>query len=241
MLVGGHDRGLDPRLLHALDMHRIGIVGRIVQLALRAVGHPELVDDRGRGGDEVEVELALQPLLHDLEMQQPQEAAAEAEAQGGTRLGLEMERRIVQPELGERFAQRLELGGIGREQAAEHHRHAGLEARQHFGRGLPIVGDGVAHLAVGDGLDAGDDEADLARTQLGHVLGLGREHADLVEVVGRGGGHHADAQALLQHAVLDAHQGDDAEIGVVPAVDQQRLQRRVAIAFGRRQAPDHRL
>ena len=152
-----------------------------------------------------------------------------------------MERRVVQAELGERFAQRLELGGIGREQAAEHHRHRGLEAGQHLGRGLAIVGDGVAHLAVGDGLDAGDDEADLARAQLGHVLGLGREHAHLVEIVGGGGRHHADAQALLQHAVLHPHQGDDAEIGVVPAVDQQRLQRRVAVALGRRQALDHRL
>ena len=54
---------------------------------------------------------------------------------------------------------------------------------------------------------------------------LGREHADAVDVVGRVGAHHADALALLQRAVDDAHQHDDAEIEVVPAVDQQRLQR----------------
>ena len=173
-------------------------------------------------------------------MQQAQEAAAEAEAQGCARFGLEMERGIVQPELGERFAQLLELRGVGREQAAEHHRHRGLEAGQHVGRGLAVVGDGVADLAVGDGLDAGDDEADLARPQLGHVLGLGREHADLVEVVRGGRRHHADAHALAEHAVLDPHQGDDAQVRVVPAVDQQRLQGRVAVAHGRRQALDHR-
>ena len=40
---------------------------------------------------------------------------------------------------------------------------------------------------------------------------------------------------------LHAHQGDDAEVRVVPAVDQQRLQGRVAVAHGRRQALDHRL
>ena len=174
-------------------------------------------------------------------MQQAEEAAAEAEAQRRAGLGLEMERGVVQPELAQRFAQGLELGGIGREQAAEHHRHAGLEAGQHLGRGLAVVGDGVADLAVGDGLDAGDDEADLARAELGHVGRLGREDADLVEVVGRADRHHADAQALLQHAVLHAHEGDDAEVGVVPAVDQQRLERRVAVALGRRQALDHRL
>ncbi len=40
--------------------------------------------DAGRGGDEVEVELALQALLDDLHVQQAEEAAAEAEAQRGT-------------------------------------------------------------------------------------------------------------------------------------------------------------
>ncbi len=34
------------------------------------------------------------------------------------------------------------------------------------------------------------------------------------------------------------NQNDDAEIGVVPAIDQQRLERRVAVAFRRRQAGD---
>ena len=55
------------------------------------------------------------------------------------------------------------------------------------------------------------------------------------------GAHHADALALFQNAVDDAHQHDHAEIGVVPAVDQERLQRRVAVAFRRRQAGDDRL
>ena len=67
---------------------------------------------------------------------------------------------------------------------------------------------------------------------------LGREHAGAVDVIGGVGAHHADALALLQDAVDDAHQHDHAEIGVVPAVDQQRLERRVAVAFRRRQAGD---
>ena len=37
---------------------------------------------------------------------------------------------------------------------------------------------------------------------------------------------------------MHAHQHDDAEIGVVPAVDQQRLQRRGLVALRRRQARD---
>ena len=69
---------------------------------------------------------------------------------------------------------------------------------------------------------------------------LGREHADAVDLVGRVGAHHADALALLEHAVDDAEQHDDAEIGVVPAVDQQRLERRRGVALGRRQPGDDR-
>ncbi len=61
------------------------------------------------------------------------------------------------------------------------------------------------------------------------------EEADPLEVVGGVGAHHPDALAFFHHAVDDPHQHDDAEIDVVPAVDQKRLQRRLAIAFRRRQ------
>ena len=46
-----------------------------------AVAQLDLVDHRRRGRDQVEVELALQPLLDDLEVQEAEEAAAEAEAE----------------------------------------------------------------------------------------------------------------------------------------------------------------
>ena len=58
--------------------------------------------------------------------------------------------------------------------------------------------------------------------------------------MGRAGAHHADAHALLQDAVDDTHEHDHAEIGIVPGIDQQRLQRRRAVAFRRRQARDDR-
>ena len=46
---------------------------------------------------------------------------------------------------------------------------------------------------------------------------------------------------FLMDAVDHAHEHDDAEIGVVPAVDQQRLEGRRAVALGRRQPRDDRL
>jgi hypothetical protein len=41
----------------------------------------DAVAHAGRGGDQIDIELALQALLHDFQMQQAEEAAAEAEAQ----------------------------------------------------------------------------------------------------------------------------------------------------------------
>ncbi len=52
----------------------------------------------------------------------------------------------------------------------------------------------------------------------------------------RAGRHHPDLLSRNQHPVLDTHQGHDAEVRVVPAVNQQRLERRPGIAGGRRQA-----
>ena len=115
---------------------------------------------------------------------------------------------------------------------------AGRKPGSGFADRLPVVGDGVADAGVGHLLDRGGQKADLAGPELVHVEQLGREHADAVHLVGRTGAHHADALALLEHAVDDAHQHDHAEIAVVPAVDQQRLERRVAVAARRRQARD---
>ena len=171
-------------------------------------------------------------------MQQAEEAAAEAEAQRGAGLHLVAEARVVEAKLAHRGAQILELRGIDRKQPAEHHRNGRAEAGQHFGDGFAVVGDGVADAGVGDLLDRRGDGADLARAELVDRRQLRREHAGAVDVIGRVGPHHADALALLQGAVDDAHQHDDAEIGVVPAVDQQRLQGRVAVALRRRQPRD---
>ncbi len=116
-----------------LDARDIGHVGGIVQLLHRAVVQMHAVDDAGRGGDEIEIEFALQPLADDFQMQQAQKSAAEAEAQRGGGFGFVGEARIVQMQLAERFAQILELRRIDRKQSAEHHLLRGLEAGQGCG------------------------------------------------------------------------------------------------------------
>ena len=95
-----------------------------------AVGQGDAVDHAGRGGDQVEVELARQPLLDDLQVQQAQEPAAEAEAQRRAGLHLVGEAGVVEAQAPDRGAQVLEVGGVDREEAAEHHRLHRLEAGQ---------------------------------------------------------------------------------------------------------------
>ena len=61
--------------------------------------------DVRRGGDQVQVELALQPLRDDLHVQQAEEAAAEAEAQRDRGLRLVGQRGVVELQLVQRVAQ----------------------------------------------------------------------------------------------------------------------------------------
>ena len=138
---------------------------------------------RRRGRDEVEVVLALQPLLDDLHVQQAEEAAAEAEAQRRRRLGLARERRVVEAQLVERVAQVLVAGRVGREDAGEHHRLGRLEAGQRRRARAAGLGDGVADARVADLLDVGGEEADLARAELGRLARERRERADGLDLV----------------------------------------------------------
>jgi len=174
-------------------------------------------------------------------MQQPEEPAAEAEAQCRRRLHFEREARIVQPQLADALAQLLELGGIDREHPAEHDRLDFLEARERFERRPLGIGDRVADAGLRDLFDLRGDEAHLAGAELGQLLDLRAETADPVDQMHRAGLHELDLLALFQDAVDHAHQDDDAEIRIVPAVDQHRLQRRLRVAAGRRDLGDDRL
>ena len=82
-----------------------------------------------------------------------------------------------------------------------------------------------------DVLDAGDEVADLARTERRDRQMVGRAHADLVDLVGGVGLHHADAAAVTQRAVHDADRRDDAAVVVEVAVEDQ------APATARRRRP----
>ena len=160
------DHRRDDRLLELRDPARIRQLGRAVDLLHLPVGRRHAIQHARRRRHQVHVVLALEPLLHDLHVQQAEEAAAEAEAERRRRFRLVEERRVVQPQLLERLAQLGVLVALDRIQPGEDHRLQLLEAGKRLGRRPRDFGDGVADLGVGDALDVGDDEADFADAQL---------------------------------------------------------------------------
>ena len=154
----------DVRLLHLLDLARH--LGRVVHLEPVAVLLLDVVGDVRRRDEQVEVELALEPLADDLHVQQPEEAAAEAEAERLRRLRLVEQRRVVELELLERVAQLRVVVGVGREEAREDHRLDVLVARQRRSRRRPC---GVVSVSPTRRRETsfrpGDDVADLARLE----------------------------------------------------------------------------
>ena len=107
--------------------------------------------------------------------------------------------------------------------------------------GPGVGGDRVADRGAVDFLDAGDDETDFAGVQrIGHQR-LGREAPELVHLVRAARGPDADLLPGLERAVHDPHQRHDADVAVVPGVDDQRLQRAVGVALRRRDAADELL
>ena len=241
VIVGHHDRGLDARLLDMVDQGQVGHVGGVVQFAHLAVAHVQPENDAGRGGDQVQIIFAFQPVADHLQVQQPQKAAAEAEAKRGRSLHFGAEAGVVQGQFLDRVAQRLEIVRIDRKQPAEHHRLRGFETRQGGGGGLFLVRDRIADTGVANLLDGCGENADLARPQFRDVLHRRRQHRQLVQPVGGAGLHHLDLIALADGAVHDPDHHDDAQIAVIPGIDQHRLQGRVGISRRRGQALHDRL
>src|SRR3546814_20595578 len=70
---------------------------------------------------------------------------------------------------------------------------------------------------------------------------LGGEAADTVDQVLGATLHELDGEALADDAVDDPHEDHHAKVGIVPRIDEHRLQRLAALALGRRDLGDDRL
>src|SRR5262245_30714437 len=185
---------------------------------------------------QVDVAVALQPLLDDLAVQHSEKPAAEAEAQALAVLRLVNEARVIQPQLPQCLAQGLEFVVVDRIKAAINHRLRFDVARQRFGRGVQRFGDGVADVHFTDVLDLRREVTDLTGGKViarGHA---GAEPAHVGDVVLVAVAHHFDVLALLQATIHGANVNHNALISVEVTVVDQGLERRARVAGRRRDA-----
>src|SRR5581483_10867166 len=223
VLLVGEDLGLNHGLFDLLDVARVRPARRIVDRENLAVRQGDLVLHAGGGGNEVEVVLALEALLDNLEVQQAEEAAAESEAERDGGFGFEVEARIVEAQLFERITQQRVLVRIHGVQASEDHALDVFKAGQSFGCGAVDRGDRVSYLRVGNVFDRRNEEADLAGRELFEFHGLGRHDTHRFDVKHFAVRHQADLLAFAHAAVHDAREHNDAAIRVEPRIEDERL------------------
>ncbi len=89
--VGGirDDRSADIRLFDVVDRRDVGKSGGVMYLLADTLLVVDLVGYVGDGRDDVHTELSVESFLNDLHVQEPKEAASEAEAKSDGALWLE--------------------------------------------------------------------------------------------------------------------------------------------------------
>jgi hypothetical protein len=101
-----------------------------VDLDLLPGAQLDLVDDRRRGRDQVEIELALSRSWMISRCSRPRKPQRKPKPSAARGLHLVAEARVIEPQLAHRRAQVLELRGVDREQSAEHDRDGRTKAGQ---------------------------------------------------------------------------------------------------------------
>ncbi len=167
-------------------------------------------------------------------MKQPEEAAAEAEPERGGGFRLVDKRGVVQRQLVERVAQFRVGVAVERVEPGEDHRFRVGVAGQRLRGGMARDGHRVAYPCLPDVLHASDQVTDLASAERSTRLRLRRDHADLKRLVRRTRCHHQAALAGGQATIDHADVGDDAPVGVVDRVEDQRPRRGLRVTGGRR-------
>jgi hypothetical protein len=108
-------------------------------------------------------------------------------------------------------------------------------------RSWPYSSDRVADLGLLEVLDVGDDEPHFARPQGLHLLRVGAEGSDLLDLEGVPRGHEDDFLPGPEGPVEHADEDDHSLIIVEPRIDDEPLGRAFRVALGGRDVPDHPL
>ncbi len=239
VFVGDHDEAFDDGFADFLDDAHVGEVGWVIDFQAFAVGADDFVDDARVGGDDVHVVFAAEAFLDDFHVEESEEAAAEAEAEGDGAFGLEDEGGVVDLEFAHGGFEVLEVRGVDRVNPAEDHGVDFLEARESFGGRAFRVGQGVADFDFGGGFDICDEVADIPRVELGLREHFWGEDADLFDFVVLVGGEEFNGLSWGGAAAENPHVADDAAVAVEDAVEDEGAEGVVAL-FRRGDAGDDR-
>src|SRR5439155_1639846 len=160
---GSDDGCQHERLLDEFVFARPRHLGRVVNGEGLVASMDDEFDVR-RSGDQLKVELSLEPLFHDVHVEQSEEPAAESEPEGQRGLRLINECGVRQLQLVEGVPKQRVVASLCREESAPDHRLRVPVAEQRIGRRVGRERDGISDLGVADVLDPGHEVAHVAET-----------------------------------------------------------------------------
>ena len=226
-----HER-LHHRFFQFPDIRRLRQKRWVINLLHRPVGQRHPIDHARISSDDIHAVLAAQPFLHNLQVQQAEEAAAKAKPEGHTRLCLIREGRIVELEFAHVCLEMFVIRRVDRVNPAEHHRMNLLEARQHARR-IPRICHGVAHLHFLRAFDVSGEITRLTDLQLVADIGLGIETSDFLHFDRFARMQQLHLHPRLQLTVENPDMRDHALVSVEERIKPQRLQADRARRLGR--------
>src|SRR5205814_1425622 len=140
---------------------------------------------------------ALETLLNDFHVQQPEKAATESKSQCVAGFGLELETRIVDAQFRQCVAQLFEILAVGWIQPAIHHALRRAIALQWLRGIVSGHAHGISDVYLAERLDVANQIAYLAGLQLFARPSLWYELTQLQQVVGRAGPEESDFLSFL--------------------------------------------
>ena len=211
----------DDRLFDRINFGRVRHKNWVIDILQGAIIHAHAVDHTRIGGDNVAFVFTAQALLHNFHVQQTQKPAAEAEAQRHARLGLILERTVVERQFLHRVLQFFVVVGIDRIEPREYHGMHGLEPRHEVRRRCASTGNGITHQNFRGVLDVGHQIAHLPRLQGLHRQRLGIKNTDFLDFVVLARAHQPNTVAAANRPIKHPHINHPATEGIVFGIKHQ--------------------
>ena len=231
---------LDHRFFCQLNQSRVWIIGRVVNHFYIPVCHRNPINNRWCSGNQVQIIFPFQPFLNNFHMQQPQESAAESEAQCNGCFRFKGQRGIVQLQLLQCFPQIAILCTICRIDTREHHWIDFPITRQRFCTRIVCQCHRVTNLCITNALNGGGQIANFASRKLPNI-----DQPLCIHIASFYNGkfctrcHQANGIANFHRSLFDTNINYNTLIGIIIAVENQGFQRCVRVTVRGRNIRDN--